>query len=177
MYARQSAPGYGTGPICWKCRGAGRIKSKRRKRRTGKAAAGGNDCTVCGGRGSLNTKRKEQIGLARAGKISKSRPRPKGWEERGPSPFQSLEDLERTLGPGEEACLISGKFRLLQRAGSHRFSTDDLACAVRAFEVLKVAKSPSATRKFRYCDLGCGIGVRSRFLKAGLWNQRPPKDF
>ena len=161
-YSTQSAPGYGNAPVCWKCRGRGKLtigKGKRKRKRTDDA------CTVCKGSGRLMPKRKEAKGVATPGKIKEGRVRPKDWVERGPKPFQSLEELSQSLCPGEEACLISGMFRLIQRAGSHRYSTDDLACAVRAIELFK-ERNPHRAGHVRYCDLGCGIGS---VLQTVLW--------
>lgn len=59
---------------------------------------------------------------------------------------------------GEEICALLGHWRIFQRIGGHRWSTDDLVTAWVAGRAWKDAK-PGRTDEPAYClDLGCGIG-------------------
>jgi tRNA1Val (adenine37-N6)-methyltransferase len=60
---------------------------------------------------------------------------------------------------GEELCNLVGSWRILQRVGSHRWTTDDLVTAyVAAQEMpsLVPGNNSSQETKLRYLDLGCG---------------------
>jgi tRNA1Val (adenine37-N6)-methyltransferase len=60
------------------------------------------------------------------------------------------------MHPTEELCNLTGSWRILQRRGSHRWTTDDLVtAAVAAKALLKRSSEPSP---IRYCDLGTGNG-------------------
>jgi tRNA1(Val) A37 N6-methylase TrmN6 len=66
---------------------------------------------------------------------------------------------------GEELCNLVGSWRILQRVGSHRWTTDDLVTAYMA----KVATQSLVTdrRELNYLDLGCGNGS---VLQMVLWS-------
>lgn len=60
--------------------------------------------------------------------------------------------------PGEELCNLVGSWRILQRVGSHRWTTDDLCTA---YYALQTALDSGLNRKqeaLRYLDLGTGNG-------------------
>jgi tRNA1Val (adenine37-N6)-methyltransferase len=58
---------------------------------------------------------------------------------------------------GEELCNLVGSWRILQRVGSHRWTTDDLVTAyVAAQEMPLLLPGNSHDTKLRYLDLGCG---------------------
>ena len=76
--------------------------------------------------------------------------------------------------PGEELCNLVGSWRILQRVGSHRWTTDDLVtayCAAKAVTkmIMDLQLSAIGTQQrfqfpissaesFSYLDLGCGNG-------------------
>lgn len=157
------APGYGSGPICWKCRG-------------------GNDaCKICHGTFRLATR----IVTLRVGRVTRGRhhgsmiyPHPAGYNvqtygalvQRATHERMNveLEHDDTTSIPdwwprdNEELCNLVGEFRILQKYKSHRWTTDDLVTATVA------AKSMNAD-KIRYCDLGTGNGS---VLQMVLWKCR-----
>lgn len=64
---------------------------------------------------------------------------------------------------GEQLCNLVGRWKLLQRVGSHRWTTDDLVAAcVAARQVEHRQQLPQTRQKdsssFHYLDLGCGNG-------------------
>jgi len=137
------APGWGDiGPICWKCRGVG--------------------CKVCHQRGRIASKR---IDCTQPGKITRGRFK----SNAGPVPpveESHMKLLERSnqgedviIEPdpshpawmpqqGEELCCLVGHWRILQRVGSHRWTTDDLVTAWVASQYLQ--------EHTKYLDLGTG---------------------
>jgi len=62
--------------------------------------------------------------------------------------------------PGEQLCNLVGKWRILQRVGSHRWTTDDIVTAVVASKTIqqKYSLRPQSNETFNYLDLGCGNG-------------------
>jgi tRNA1Val (adenine37-N6)-methyltransferase len=58
---------------------------------------------------------------------------------------------------GEELCSLLGHWRIFQRVGGHRWSTDDLVTAWVAGRAWREAH-PAGTAPARCLDLGCGIG-------------------
>ena len=134
------------------------------------------ECLVCQGRGRLARKRKEVTGASKPGTITRGRRRPDGWEPSGPSPraltqvtkwtkyvelanegidVQINESIDNDVPSwiprqGEELCNLVGSWRILQRVGSHRWTTDDLVTAyVASREVL-------TSQENKYLDLGTG---------------------
>ena len=65
------------------------------------------------------------------------------------------------INPGEQLCNLVGRWRILQRVGSHRWTTDDLVTAYVAastFISSQVVGQDDSTRAIRYLDLGTGNG-------------------
>lgn len=63
------------------------------------------------------------------------------------------------INSGEQLCNLVGRWRILQRVGSHRWTTDDLVTAYVAastFISLKNIGEGDSTRTIRYLDLGTG---------------------
>ena len=143
---QKDAPGFGLTPICWKCKGAKQLikkLSKKRKRSstTTTATTSTNlpnqqptttlvDCTVCKGVGRLAVKSKELHGAHQPGKITKLRQRPSNWNHRGTQPVGNPQSLQH-LDPhnGEELTGLVGDWRIFQRVGGHRWSTEDICTA------------------------------------------------
>lgn len=68
---------------------------------------------------------------------------------------------------GEQLCNLVGSWRILQRIGSHRWTTDDIVTAQIAIQqVLK--EGPARDAKLRYLDLGCGNGSVLQMVGWGL---------
>ena len=147
-------PGFGaTGP-CWKCRGSGVVAAGRRKR-----AAGATDlCRVCGGSGALRRGRQRSTEPGRV-----TQPRSSASTRRGPRAAGVGEP-----GPGEELCCLCGSWRVFQRVGGHRYSTEDVVTAHVASQV-----ALGLGGVVTHVDLGCGVGsvlqmVAWRCTEAGL---------
>jgi tRNA1Val (adenine37-N6)-methyltransferase len=75
--------------------------------------------------------------------------------------------------PTEELCNLTGHWRILQRVGSHRWTTDDLVTAMAAArEIMVVQGAPSYQNHphhhsgMSYCDLGTG---NASVLQMLLW--------
>ena len=65
------------------------------------------------------------------------------------------------INPGEQLCNLVGRWRILQRVGSHRWTTDDLVTAYVAASTFlsssKIVQQESSSRRnIRYLDLGTG---------------------
>ena len=69
---------------------------------------------------------------------------------------------------GEQLCNLVGSWRILQRVGSHRWTTDDLVTAHVASSQFISHFSPNDSKNtpIRYLDLGCGNGS---VLQMVLW--------
>lgn len=156
------------GPICWKCRG-------QPKRKT---------CAVCNGNGRLPGRPPSSA----VGKITRARKRPKSFQFKGPRPYEHERlfafqvenadveiipspDLPTWLptAPGEELCNLVGSWRILQRAKSHRWTTDDLCTAFTAIQ-----NAPLGVQK--YLDLGTGNSSVLLMTYWGLSTYQSKKD-
>jgi hypothetical protein len=122
-----------------------------------------------------------------AGKITRGRKRPQGWKPDGPDPFaiskdddwskmvlkanedyidmeiQNQDDGPDWLpGRGEELCNLVGSWRILQRVGSHRWTTDDIVTAWVASSTHQRPATTTTTTTIadeptiNYLDLGTG---------------------
>jgi Predicted O-methyltransferase len=70
---------------------------------------------------------------------------------------------------GEQLCNLVGDWRILQRVGSHRWTTDDIVTAFVAIqEISKRINSDSKGRQLKYLDLGCGNGSVLQMTSWGL---------
>jgi tRNA1Val (adenine37-N6)-methyltransferase len=147
------------------------------------------NCPVCQGQGFLR-KRKLSISL---GKITRGRQKPNSsWQPHGPDPIAilrndqwskliqeanneyqdvmiSLKDDQKEYPtwlpqPGEELCNLVGRWRILQRVGSHRWTTDDLVTAWVASSTLPAWNNHNTT--IHYLDLGTG---NSSVLQMVTW--------
>src|SRR5262245_25697111 len=85
-----------------------------------------------------------------SGTISTPR-RPGGWRAPGSVPAAPPDQPELWPQVGEDLCLLSGDWRILQLRRGHRWSLDDLVTAWFA------ARQPAAP--LRIADPGCGIGA------------------
>lgn len=145
------APGHSDGgeggPVCWKCRGSGRITKKKNA-----------TCPVCRGRGRLKRKRKEMLGKTRPGVITKMSRGKDGWVRPGPRPPMSKR-ADLLPQHGEELCCLVGYWRIFQRVGGHRYSTEDVVTAWSAGRLVSRCERDSKKYVLRhYVDMGTGIG-------------------
>lgn len=220
------------GPACWKCKGLGKVKQKRRRSveavpaRDGAPAA--RRCPVCAGDGRLPPKRaSSSAGSQGAGVITWSRRHPPGWRDRGPGahavardkgspdalageraalrllaqarrrdsadggrgagvavPPPEVPDMPRWIplrDAGEQLCNLVGNWRILQRVGSHRWTTDDLVTAYVASRVALGSTLPGqrqedspvidedAKSSMSYLDLGTGNASVLQMTCWALW--------
>ena len=167
------------GPTCWKCKGIGTTKAKKVKLEKSAKEKEQKEkepqpqdprtCPVCQGRGHLLKRKIPE----KPGKITRGRKRPKGWLPEGPDPAaiaandewskmavkaneeyvdvttQGQEGPEWLPRMGEELCNLVGSWRILQRVGSHRWTTDDIVTAW-------VASTQHVEQQVNYLDLGTG---------------------
>ena len=150
---------------------------KQRKKRKGSSGDDAPDapsfpatatvaCPVCRGAGTLLGKLKEARHANAPGVVTKLRERPLGWQARGVLPVGNPHRHERLKpGVGEALTGLCGDWRIFQKVGGHRWSTEDIVTAWYAAKILKGGKAP-----LKVVDLGCGIG--SVLLQcAWLWPQ------
>ena len=156
-------PGFGASSACWKCKGAGtRLKPKmgaRQRKRMAEGAEDDGSCGVCGGSGVAPRSGKLSKAAKKPGRVTA--PRSEASTRRGPRPAGV-----GAPGPGEELCCLSGAWRVFQRVGGHRYSTEDVVTAW-------VASGEVAGGAVRHVDVGCGIGsvlqlVAWKCLEAGV---------
>ena len=169
---KEDAPGHNKddldlqGPICWKCKGTGLSRFKKK-------------CKICGGERRLRPKRKlvracdfsfpllrhietltttkiQVLAMSRPGRITKARL----GKKPGPKPRGNPENI-KTLNPkpGEELCCLVGSWRIFQVVGGHRYSTEDVVVAFLAGHVVRnLSQRDSSYGVSHYLDLGTGIG-------------------
>ena len=192
-YVDATSSAAAVGPSCWKCSGTGKVRRARPSRRERKrarkegtvvasaqpAAGATQPCSICKGAGRLAPKKEYHDAAPRAGRITDaSRRRSDSWTVRGPPAAFSaaaalggdagVAALPAALRPrtGEGLCCLTGDWRVYQRDGGHRWSTDDMVTSWVAGRVLRdvllpaaaAAAGPSTPLALRYLDLGCGIG-------------------
>jgi tRNA1Val (adenine37-N6)-methyltransferase len=140
------------GPACWKCEGTGVLRHRKRLKNPAAYAAryGATPppCSVCGGAGRVPPKQKQRDHQSDAGVVTERRWVPPHWETDsvpGPAPA-GLGKPER----GEELCFLTGAWRIFQRVGGHRYTTEDVVTAWTA--------ARSLPRPALALDLGTGIG-------------------
>jgi tRNA1Val (adenine37-N6)-methyltransferase len=111
-------------------------------------------CPVCHGAGTLLGKRKEAQHANAPGVVTKLRERPAGWQARGVLPVGNPHGRER-LAPraGEALTGLCGDWRIFQKVGGHRWSTEDIVTAWYAAQIFRGGAAPR-----KIVDLGCGIG-------------------
>jgi tRNA1(Val) A37 N6-methylase TrmN6 len=93
-------------------------------------------------------------GLTEQQRARKARVRERWSPPPGPQPAGPGDDPTLRPGPGETLDHLGGEWRIFQRTGGHRFSTDDLLTAWYACHLARVEVRPVE----RYLDLGSGIG-------------------
>lgn len=87
---------------------------------------------------------------------ARGRPLPADWVVPGPS--ARGEASGEAPEQGEELCWLTGHWRIFQRVGGHRWSTDDLVTAWWARKSWVECRGVDAPAPSRCLDLGCGIG-------------------
>eukprot|EP00635_Sarcinochrysidales_sp_CCMP3193_P015624 CAMPEP_0118900744 /NCGR_PEP_ID=MMETSP1166-20130328/6732_1 /TAXON_ID=1104430 /ORGANISM="Chrysoreinhardia sp, Strain CCMP3193" /LENGTH=123 /DNA_ID=CAMNT_0006839891 /DNA_START=83 /DNA_END=451 /DNA_ORIENTATION=+ len=100
---------------CWKCNGSG--------------------CVVCSQRGVLEGRRRS----VSAGRVSRG-PSPGDENYVGPAPAGGDSPKD-----GEDLCCLSGRWRIFQRQGGHRYSTEDVVTAAVAIGVLQEEATTTTT--------------------------------
>ncbi|GBG34878.1 HemK methyltransferase family member 1 [Hondaea fermentalgiana] len=132
-------------------------KNKKKNKKKGKKKLVEVTCRVCEGAGRIKKKRKEVLHANQAGKTSsRKRKVPDDWVIPGPASKGGVEPEA-----GEEVCHLLGHWRIFQRIGGHRWSTDDLVTAWVAGRAWREAQKSVAEPQQQpaHClDLGCGIG-------------------
>jgi hypothetical protein len=69
---------------------------------------------------------------------------------------------------GEQMCNLVGSWRILQRVGSHRWTTDDIVTAYIAIQEIMKEVQHSPNKSLKYLDLGCGNGSVLQMTSWGL---------
>ena len=77
---------------------------------------------------------------------------------------------------GEQLCNLVGDWRILQRVGSHRWTTDDIVTAKIAIEEISKLRE-MVSGPLRYLDLGCGNGSVLQMTSWGLMGKHDVKAF
>lgn len=77
---------------------------------------------------------------------------------------------------GEQLCNLVGSWRILQRVGSHRWTTDDIMTAYVALQELE-GLDCFQRNDVRYIDLGCGNGSVLQMTSWGLLKKHTLKAF
>lgn len=130
---------------CWRCSGEG----VRLAKLSGVVAP--VPCVVCKGSGVLSRTPARDV---------RASPRPRkgfpGWLDVGP-PVSAIPD---GLNAHEELCSLTGRWRILQRTDSHRYSTDDLVTAWVGWRAgcARAAAGGRAEGPRVAADIGCGLG-------------------
>jgi len=93
-------------------------------------------------------------GLTEQQRARKARVRGRWTPPPGPLPRGPADDPDLLPGPGETLDHLGGEWRIFQRTGGHRFSTDDL---LTAWYACRLAREAGLDVR-RYLDLGAGIG-------------------
>ncbi|KAL7527804.1 hypothetical protein ACHAWF_002312, partial [Thalassiosira exigua] len=87
------------------------------------------------------------------------------------------------VGRGEQLCNLAGRWRILQRLGSHRWTTDDLVTAHVAAEAFSSssfcggAGEGRGVRTVRYLDLGTGNASVLQMVSWRLLSELPAEDY
>jgi len=113
-------------------------------------------CIVCQGSGVLS----------RAPPRTKARPKKEfsDWlVSPGPEPLGATTECA-ALGQCEELCSLTGRWKLIQRTDSHRYSTDDVVTAwvagrvIRSVAAARGGKQKADAPPLSCADIGCGLG-------------------
>ena len=126
-----------TSTVCFSCNGVG-LKLKR---------LGSFPCNPCSSSGYITravTKKKHKS------PITRSYPH---FVPSGPEPC--LKESDVVLNEKEELSFLTGHWRIFQKIGSHRYSTDDLLTSFIACREVRSLGFLEPTKMF---DLGCGLG-------------------
>ena len=168
-------PGFGASSSCWKCKGSGvRLKGKmgaRQRRRRLAASCGAEDdgsCVVCGGSGVAARAGKLAACAASPGRVTA--PRSAASAAMGPR-------AARIGAPraGEELCCLAGDWRVFQRVGGHRYSTEDVVTAAVAGDL--VALEVARGRPVRHVDVGTGVGSVLQLVAWQCLREDPGGDY
>jgi len=151
------------GPVCWKCEGTGILRHRKRKANVrawdNRHPGPPPPCTICKGCGRLQPKKKQRVHSNDPGVVTTRKFVPSAWASNGvpgPAPAR-IGAPER----GEELCFLTGDWRIFQKVGGHRYSTEDVVTAWVAGGVgggVAGEAATAAARPLRALDLGTGIG-------------------
>lgn len=137
---------------CWKCQGSGKRYNKKEKEWV-------RGCAVCDGKGILHKRKRHAEGERQIGTITKQT-RPPGWIVLGTEPIGDRGNPELHPQTGEQLCALSGNWRIFQKIGGHRYTTDEVVTAWLAItecESRRIHLGPEFPE--RHVDLGCGLGT------------------
>jgi len=158
-----NAPGYNIistdvaeaelGPLCWKCSGTGSVTKK----------VSLVECKVCRGKKRLPVKSDVQRAKSVPGVITRQT-LPPGWVPKGPRCFHGATPADElptdlSLQDGEQMCVFVGDWRILQRKGGHRRTTDDI---VTGWVAGKQSTVGTLQYNFRFRTAHSGLGMRQR---------------
>ena len=76
------------------------------------------------------------------------------------------------VNPGEQLCNLVGKWRIMQKIGSHRWTTDDIVTAYIAATSLSQVKQVTDMENLKYLDLGTGNGSVLQMVSWFLLSKR-----
>ena len=147
------------GPICWKCSGKGETKGKHQY----------DLCKVCRGSKYLSSKILNKGSRRHHGIKVTTQSMPSGWLPSGPTCASkgsiNVDSLIESTPDGVQLCVLIGDWRIFQRIGGHRWTTDDLVTAWVAGKTVRdtaldgsYCSSKSSPRPSSALDLGCGNG-------------------
>jgi len=90
------------------------------------------------------------------------------------TPTLSRDEIPKWLpvNPGEQLCNLVGKWRIMQKIGSHRWTTDDIVTAYIAATSLSQAKHVTDVKYMEYLDLGTGNGSVLQMVSWFLLSKR-----
>ncbi|KAK8813212.1 hypothetical protein WA158_002804 [Blastocystis sp. Blastoise] len=140
------------GTSCWKCNGTGNLTIKKQKR----------VCNVCNGNKIIISEVRRKL-YHQPGKIMEERRWPKDYIIPGPTCCGFQENPELQPKEGESLCSLAGYWKIFQRQGGHRFSTDDIVTAWCASQYI-LSSGLDKIDGIPYLDIGCGLGSVLLFI-------------
>ena len=82
---------------------------------------------------------------------------PEGWTIPGPDRAEDVSSDDLKPAKGEAICSLVGKWKIFQKQGGHRFSTDDVTTAWVACREIEEMRSKGQNVE-KHLDMGCGLG-------------------
>lgn len=158
---------------CFYCDGSG-IKKKRERNEMGKMASFQRECKACAGTGYIQRTNRAK---------RKNRKAYPNYVAPGPHPVGAKNDPDLLEKEDEELCFLTGNWKIFQKIGRHRYSTDDIVTAWLAHsygKYLGYTGGPSTGGTVEdtninvptILDIGCGLGS-VLLCSAWLWPNSP----